>query len=234
MKSLSKDLQQMVENGWFCGFVDGEGSFCIHIQKYGPNKERICLRPSFSIAQHKQSKYVLDKIKNNFGFGKVIRRSIDGHFMYQVTSLKDSMSLIDFFDSNDFLNIKKNDYELWKKCVVMLKNGEHRDYDGLIEILKIRQKLNENTKSKRRITLNDINKLIGKAYSKRSYLNGNNKEKIAKFKLNAYKNKKIVNLKKYELSDKFETKRSLNKCLKLYKLVYPDLDFKIEDIDSKM
>ncbi len=230
MQSLSKNLQQEIEKGWLCGFVDGEGCFSIRVQRYGSNKNNICLRPDFAITQHKKDKSALEKVRNIIGVGSIVKRNLDGHFVYQIHSIKDALTLIDFFDSNDFLNIKKKDYELWKKCVIMLKNGHHRTYDGLVEILKIRHEINKDTKSKKRITLNDIKEFIEKDYKKRSYLNNKKEEKDAKFKLMAYKGKKLVNLSRYELSNRFETKKSLNRCLRLYKLTYPDLKFKIEKI----
>lgn len=228
MRNLSKNLQEKMERAWLCGFVDGEGCFSIRVQRYGPDKRNVCLRPDFAITQHKKDKFVLDKVQRIIGIGNVVKRGVDGHFVYQIHSIKDAQILIDFFDFNDFLSIKKNDYELWKKCVIMLKDGHHRTYDGLIEILKLRQEINKDTKSKKRISLNDIKQIVGKNYSKRVYLDNKKEKKMAKFRLRAYKGKKLVNFNKYGLSDRFETKTSLDRCLRLYKLSYPNLNFKIE------
>ncbi|MBU4124406.1 MAG: LAGLIDADG family homing endonuclease [Nanoarchaeota archaeon] len=202
--------------------------YSLHIQKYGKDKKNICISPSFSLALHYKDKDTLEKLKKFMGVGNIIKNPA-GHFLYQITSINDLLKIIKVFDRENYFFVKKNDYICWRDSVFMLKDGEHRDYNGLFKILKNREELNKLTQSKRRIGLKDIEKMIGGNYKKRVYTHcSSNVDKAKKqFELKVFLKNKEILPSSHGLKWEFYNHETLNNFLDLYKRVYPKLKFKI-------
>lgn len=145
---------------WFVGFTDGEGSFQIFINKFPKLKYGIQFRVGFFITQYDLN--ILRRIHDFFGFGGMTPLSNKPGFYYAVTSINDCLKLVDFFDKNPLQSKKINDYKIWRECVFKIKNLEHRTEKGILEIVKLREKINSNSKSSRRLCFEEIKKTIEK------------------------------------------------------------------------
>lgn len=234
-ENLQKDLHNNIwKEGWITGLVDGEGSFCIEVQRYGKMKYGICLRPNFAIGLHYKDKKTIEALLNYFGIGNIVKRSIDGHFSYQVSSVKDCLKIAEFFDKNKLLTTKNKDYLLWKDCLNRINNGEHRDLSGLIKILEIREHINPLTKNKRRIPLSKLKEMI-KLYRKmtktrRKMRNwGKNNKIICKIEI-TNKEDKSIDVKKLKIKDEFTNIKTAQEFSNFYKIFYPEFNFKIKTL----
>lgn len=165
---MNEITQNSLENAWVSGLIDGEGSFTLNIHLYGKNKHGICIRPTFSMSLHHKDQNILQKVMRFIGVGEIIKLE-NGHYSYQTTSVNDAMKIVGIFNKENYFYLKKKDYEIWRESVSLINNNQHRNYDGLMKILKNREELNKCTKSKRRIRLKDLEKFIDKNYKKRPY-----------------------------------------------------------------
>ncbi len=142
---------------WFVGFTDGEGSFIISFFRHPRVQYGIEVRAGFSITQYDLD--ILMKIHDFFGFGTIAPLHKKSGFYYSVASIKDCLALVDFFDSNPLLSKKLDDYKIWKECVLKIKNLEHRTSNGILEIAKLREKMNLKT-SRNRLSFDEIKKVV--------------------------------------------------------------------------
>jgi len=125
---------------WFTGLADGEGSFFIAIWKHSKMKLGVALRPEFSINMHKREKPTLDFIKNKLKMGTT--NKYKNFVSFRVTAFNDCLRLSEFFNKNRLLTKKVGDFKLWTDCIEKMKKKEHLTKDGIIEIAKIRDKMN--------------------------------------------------------------------------------------------
>jgi len=139
---------------WFTGMVDGEGSFFIAIWKHPRTKTGVALRPEFSITMHKREKPTLDFIKNNLNMGTTNKYKRFASF--RVTAFDDCVRLCKFFSKNQLISKKIDDFRLWVECIEKMKRKEHLTKVGIMEIAKIRERMNP--KSTKRVKSEEIKK----------------------------------------------------------------------------
>ncbi len=139
---------------YIAGFTDGEGSFNVSIKKRTDYTDQWKITASFNISQKERA--ILSLIKKVLQCG-TLRERKDGVVYYEVTnitSLKEN--IIPFFERFNFLsNRKKTNFSLFKQIVFLMIEKKHLTKDGFIEILKIREKLNEGIGRKRKYKLSD-------------------------------------------------------------------------------
>ncbi len=131
-------------NPWFfTGFTDAEGCFSIKIQPNANLKMKWRVRPVFSITLHKKEFAILESIQNGLfdSVGK-IHKSGKKAIIYEVDSLKDLTYIIDHFDKYPLITKKVGDYLIWKQCIQIIKQGEHLNEKGLLEIISLKSSLN--------------------------------------------------------------------------------------------
>jgi hypothetical protein len=135
------------------GFADGEGSFNVSFRRREdyqiPWKVSLC----FDISQ--RDSIVLSLYKRHLHCGRIRQRE-DGVFYYEVNNFKSiSENVIPFFDRFGFLSAKKKrDYSKFKQIAQIIREGRHLSVQGIVEILKIRVKMNDG--GKRRYSDTDI------------------------------------------------------------------------------
>jgi hypothetical protein len=143
--------------GWyFAGFADGEGSFNVSLKKDNEYRVRWHIEPSFNLSQ--RDKTVLFLFKKHLGVGKIRQRK-DGVYYYEVRNYKALQEvIIPFFRKYKFLSSeKKKNFLLFQKIVNLMNQGAHITNNGMTQILKIREKLNEGRGRKRKYSLDDYN-----------------------------------------------------------------------------
>lgn len=109
----------------------------------------------FSVCQ--KEKHIIALIRRYLGCGIVYQRN-DGAWCLEVNNLNALKEIvIPFFNKFKFLSAsKKRAFSIFKKLVEMKINKYHLSREGLIEIIKLREKLNENKGRKKTYQLADI------------------------------------------------------------------------------
>jgi hypothetical protein len=137
---------------YIIGLVDGEGSFTAHVRN--PKeinkkvKRRVRVEPRFYIKLIERDKEILYKLKDFFGCGNVYfqkdrRPNHQNCYRYEVANRKSLEEIIvPFFQKNKLrLASKKKDFEIFCRIMKMVKDGEHLNDSGLLEIYKIKQSM---------------------------------------------------------------------------------------------
>ena len=145
---------------YIAGFVDGEGSFHVAIQMNPSTKLKWQIVPEFHVSQHAASRNVLDLMCHAFdcGYVKPNHRlnSKDETFVFVVRSRLDlANKVIPFFREYSLRTSKKDDFEIFSKIVSRMQEGEHKNRNGLIELLKMAFSMNRSGRY-RRMSLKEI------------------------------------------------------------------------------
>ena len=150
--------ERLINMGWIVGFVDGEGCFTIHFVRQPNRQESTRIRKgykigyqvarNFTVVQGARSQKSLQKLKDFFQVGNVhVNRRHDNHkdnlFCYVVTKREDLLNvIIPFFREYELQTAKKNDFNLFAKCIELMKEGKHLTQSGAIQIALICEKMN--------------------------------------------------------------------------------------------
>ena len=146
------------EIGWYlAGFADGEGSFNV---SFRPREDYQCpwkVSLCFNISQ--RDPVVLTLFKRHLQCG-TMRQRHDGVWYYEVNNLTPILeNVIPFFDRFHFLSAKKKrDFAKFKQIAEIIRGGQHETREGIEEILKIRDDMNDG--GKRRYSREEIRKRL--------------------------------------------------------------------------
>lgn len=130
---------------WICGFVEGEGTFCVSITQTLTKKEGSKqVRLYFKVTQHKKNIQVLYALKAFFGVGLVKPQTKDDSVWEFSISRFEHLDkiIIPFFVANTLHTSKKFDFLRFRKVALLMNRGEHLTEDGLAMIEKIRHRMN--------------------------------------------------------------------------------------------
>lgn len=146
-------------NYYISGFVDGEGTFHIAIQKTNNVRVGYQLIPEFRISQRDDRIGLLRKIKNVFRCGYIKKNHAqnihDKNLVYTVRNKNDlSSKIIPFFKRYSLQSKKQFDFIKFSKIVEEMLHGKHLEYKGLNRLLKIAFSMNRNGKYRTVHTLN--------------------------------------------------------------------------------
>jgi hypothetical protein len=134
---------------YLSGYADGEGCFCISINKSRRHKFGWEIRPSFSVSQNRDRSKVLEIFKQSFGCGSIRPDRSDKTFKYEVRSIPDLVtSVIPHFERYPLLSSKQRDFELFKDICKMMIERKHLTKEGLQEILNLAGCVNASGKKK--------------------------------------------------------------------------------------
>lgn len=128
---------------YLSGFVDGEGCFCVSINKSWRHKFGWEIRPSFSVSQNGDRAEVLRMLEQYFSCGTIRPDRSDKTLKYEVRSVADLVKkVIPHFEENALLSGKQRDFELFAQICRMMYQGEHRTKEGLKRILDLAFEMN--------------------------------------------------------------------------------------------
>ena len=139
---------------YISGFVDGEGSFSVSLRKRDDHILGWQVILTVNVAQRDNT--VLALIKHHIGCGRLQERK-DGVWYYVVSNpnaIKER--IIPFFNKFPFLSSgKKKNFSIFSQVADIVFNKEHLSNDGMMKVLKLREKLNEGKGRKRKYDLID-------------------------------------------------------------------------------
>ena len=156
--SADNQQERLIKLGWIIGFVDGEGCFSLGVVQQHARKDKTRIRRGyklgiqisheFSVTQGEKSKKSLLDIKKFFGIGDLyINKRYDNHkehmFRYVVRKREDILNtIIPFFEKHELQTNKNQDFKIFARGVKMMNQGKHLKKSGLIQILKMTEKMN--------------------------------------------------------------------------------------------
>jgi hypothetical protein len=151
-RKLLRDIQTIIlmkfDPNWISGFVDGEGTFYIGINKQSSMSVGYQVLPEFRIVQHERDVQLLHALKDYFNTG-VVRINHGDRYELRVRNLSMLTDIIiPFFGKYPLHTQKKHDFTKFAKIVKMMNSGEHLDVSGLIKIIDIASKMNRADKQK--------------------------------------------------------------------------------------
>ncbi len=153
MKNI-KDIPPYI-GAYIAGFVDGEGSFNVSFRQRPDHSIGWQTVLTLNVAQ--RDKTVLALMKQHLGCGRLQARR-DGVWYYIVTNPQSiEERVIPFFERFGFLSAKsKRNFSLFKEIARLVFDKKHLTRDGLEEIARIRESLNEGRGRTRKYTIDDI------------------------------------------------------------------------------
>ena len=140
---------------YLAGFVDGEGSFNVSLRKRADYRIGWQVVLSFNVSQRDIT--VLNILKDTLRCGIIKTRKCDGLHSYDVTKPKDIINrVIPYFDKFHFFSPRKQrNYEIFK-IISYLSGKRPLDKKTLLEIVSLREILNQGKGRTRKYSINDV------------------------------------------------------------------------------
>ena len=138
------DNQQERLDGYIAGYVDGEGSFSVSVQRNPTCRVGFQLIPEFHVSQNGDRAQVLELIRIRLGCGRIRPNSRrDRALVYVVRNRNDLLErVIPFFERNPLLSSKQADFEKFACVVRELALGNHRTDAGFRRLLEVALSMN--------------------------------------------------------------------------------------------
>ena len=164
---MSADHQQERPDEGLCqyiaGFVDGEGSFHIAIQRSRFTRLGLQIIPEFHVSQHPDRAEVLNLIQKALGCGYIKANhpgSIrDRTVVLVVRNRQDLVErVVPFFERFPLRSAKQREFETFAAIVQAMNRGEHLAKEGMTSILRKAFAMNGGRYRKRKLQ-DDLNVL---------------------------------------------------------------------------
>jgi hypothetical protein len=133
-KATGAANQQERLDAYIAGFVDGEGSFHVAIQRNPSTRVKWQLVPEFRVSQDVSRIRVLDLIRRRIGCGSIRenhRGTKDRTHVFVVRRRLDLLEhVIPFFERNPLLSCKQEEFLTFAGIVRRMAQGEHLEAEG--------------------------------------------------------------------------------------------------------
>ncbi len=127
---------------WITGFVDGEGCFHVGISKHKEMTMGHQVLPEFTVVQHERDIQILHALKAYFDCG-VVRKNNGDRMSYRVRDKQHLRDIIvPFFIKHPLKTKKRQDFEIFRKVLLMMDVGDHLNEGGLRKIREAAAKMN--------------------------------------------------------------------------------------------
>ena len=159
---MSADNQQERLCCYISGYVDGEGSFHVAIQKVPHVKFGYQILPEFHVSQSKDRPIVLELIKKLWqcGYIKDNFRGKDNNLVFVVRNRNDLLSkVIPFFKSFPMLSQKQEDFKKFASIVEAMEEGKHLEKANFLKLVKLALSMNGNGKYRKLSKKEVINRI---------------------------------------------------------------------------
>ena len=138
------DNQQERLDSYIAGYVDGEGSFSVSVQRHPTCRVGFQLVPEFHVSQNGDRAQVLHLIQQRLGCGRIRPNSRRDRALVLVVRNRNDLleRVIPFFERNPILSTKKADFEKFALIVRELALGNHRTDAGFRRLLELATSMN--------------------------------------------------------------------------------------------
>jgi len=128
---------------YLSGYADGEGCFCVSINKSSRHKFGWEIRPSFSISQNGERAQVIEIFQQHFGCGRIRPDGSDKTLKYEVRSVDDLVErILPHFEDTPLLSGKQHDFELFAEICRMMYRGAYDEKEEFGRILDLAFQMN--------------------------------------------------------------------------------------------
>ena len=131
-------------DGYIAGYVDGEGSFSVSVQRNRSCRIGLQLVPEFHVSQNDDRAKVLFIIRDRLGCGYIKPNSKNDHALVFVVRERRALleSVIPFFERVPLLSPKQTDFDKFAQIVRAMARGEHGDRRGFETLLDVALSMN--------------------------------------------------------------------------------------------
>ena len=140
------DNQQERLDAYLAGFVDGEGSFHIAVQRNPSTRLGLQLVPEFHVSQNPERRRVLDLLRERLGCGRIVdnhRGSSDTSLVFVVRKRSDLLErVIPFFEAQPLLSSKQVDFLVFAQVVRAMNERKHLTDTGFATLLGLALSMN--------------------------------------------------------------------------------------------
>ena len=130
----SADNQQERLDPYLAGYVDGEGSFHVAIQRNPSTRLGWQLVPEFHVSQNRERREILDLIHQRFGCGYIRENhagTADATLVFVVRNRRHLLGkVIPFFEANPLRSSKHNEFLKFAAIVKEMAAGTHGSREG--------------------------------------------------------------------------------------------------------
>jgi len=159
---MSADNQQERLDSYIAGYVDGEGSFHVAVQKVKHVRFGYQLIPEFHVSQNADYSSVLEIINTRLKCGYIkpnhAKSNKDKSGVFVVRNRNDLRNkILPFFEKNRLLSPKSEDFKKFARIVRAMSAKEHLSKDVFINLLDIAFSMNRNGKY-RKLRIDEIKK----------------------------------------------------------------------------
>lgn len=146
---MNADNQQERLDAYLSGYVDGEGSFHVAIQKVIHVRFGYQLLPEFHVSQNLDYAETLSVMQARLGCGYIkpnhARSKTDKSWVFVVRNRDDLLNrVIPFFEKFPLLSPKQKDFEKFALVVRSMAQKEHLTQAGFKNLLQIAFSMNRN------------------------------------------------------------------------------------------
>ena len=140
------DNQQERLDGYIAGYVDGEGSFSVVVNRNPTCRTGYQLVPEFHVSQNGDRAQVLELIRRRLDCGYIKKNGLkDQVLVFVVRKQSDLLErVIPFFERSPLLSSKQADFAKFAEVVRAMALGRHRTDEGFHELLTIALSMNGN------------------------------------------------------------------------------------------
>jgi LAGLIDADG DNA endonuclease family protein len=134
--------------GWVSGFIDGEGCFCVNINRCSATRLGWQVRPEFVVTQGARSIGALETLEEFFGCGAIYRNTRhDNHredvYRWCVRRRDDLIGrVVPFVQKVPLRTSKARDYEHFVRVLELMECECHLELAGIAEIAKLVEGMN--------------------------------------------------------------------------------------------
>jgi LAGLIDADG endonuclease len=134
--------------GWAAGFIDGEGCFCVNINRCSTLKLGWQVRPEFVVTQGERSIAALELLQQFFGCGAIYRNSRrDDHredvFRWCVRRRHDlEERIVPFLERVPLRTAKAEDLAKFCQVLALMRFDAHLTREGVAKIARIVEQMN--------------------------------------------------------------------------------------------
>jgi LAGLIDADG DNA endonuclease family protein len=138
---------QVLPPNYVAGFIDGEGSFSVSVNRQVTTRSGIEVRPEFEMELRADDRDILERILVTIGCGKVYDCSYERygwypHSKYKISSTRElAETFIPFLDRHPLQAKKAQQYVFFREIVLAVRQKEHLTDVGFNRILALRERI---------------------------------------------------------------------------------------------
>ena len=144
---IAPDNQQERLGDYLAGYVDGEGSFHVAVQRNPSTRYGWQLVPEFHVSQNPERATVLRLLQAHLQCGRIQANAKSGgrdrSLVYVVRGRADLLrNVIPFFERHPILSEKRREFETFAEIVRAMERGEHLQREGFERLLALALRMN--------------------------------------------------------------------------------------------